>query len=61
MAVNPGAKMINQRTLERSANVPIHGLISAGSCIAVDSRPAWVRVKESFSINSGSSGAKKLE
>ena len=43
-----------KRTLIRSARVPIHGLINAGTCIAVVSRPACVRDRESFSISRGS-------
>jgi hypothetical protein len=56
-----GAIIMKYRTLIRSASLPIYGFNSAGICMIVERKPAWVRDRESFSIRSGRRGERKLE
>jgi len=61
MAVSVGARITSHRARPLlSANSPIKGLNSAGICIIVDNNPAWLKVKESYSIIRGSRGARQL-
>jgi len=61
MAVSVGARITSHRASPLlSAKSPIKGLNKAGICITVDKRPAWLKVKDSFSIIRGSRGARQL-
>ena len=61
MAVRLGARITSQRASPLlSANRPMNGLARDGICITVDNRPAWLRVRDSFSMIRGSNGARKL-
>ena len=61
IAVRVGARITSHLASPRlSANNPIKGLARAGICMTVDKSPAWLKVKDNFSMIKGSRGDKKL-